>query len=84
MLGLLRGGDYPTFANEALLYYDKLYDKHFKNAEGTGGGGGERDCISVDVQVEEGDGKIDAAGVGRQLLEALRGVEAEAGARRGG
>ena len=71
---LLRDGDYATFANEALLYYDKLYDKHFKNAEGTGGGGGERDCISADVEVEEGDGKLDAVAVGAQLLKVLEQV----------
>ena len=79
MLSLLKDEDYATFANEALQYYDKLYDKHFKNAEGTGGGGGERAGISVDVEVPEGDGRLDPVAVGRSLLDALAECETSLG-----
>jgi len=71
LLKLLRDGEYATFAEEALNYYDKLYDKHFKNAEGTGGGGGTRKCRSLDVVVDEACTLLDPIDVAKQVLGAL-------------
>lgn len=46
--------NYHKFAKTTLeKYYDPLYDKHINNANGTGTGGGQRNCQTM-VEVEHG------------------------------
>jgi energy-coupling factor transporter ATP-binding protein EcfA2 len=73
LLECLEGSDFAEFARTALTYYDGLYDKHIRSAEGSGRGAGVRAAAAVDVRVEEGgaDGALDAGEVARQVLAAV-------------
>jgi hypothetical protein len=75
VMQMLRAGQYRAFARAMLvLYYDKLYDRHIKNAEGTGSGAGERGAELVDVVVEGGE----AGGAGEAgAVEATTGAVVE-------
>ena len=67
MMALLKAEDYATFAERALQYYDKLYDKHLKNADGTGGDeGSERPGVCVDIKVDDDCTELDAVEVAQQ------------------
>ena len=46
----LEAEDYEQVAGVLLEYYDRLYDKHLRNADGTGSGGGERQAPIVRVE----------------------------------
>jgi len=71
LLLCLDNGEYSKFAETALTYYDGLYHKHLKNAEGRGGGAGVRAATAIDVVVNPTAIDVDGEGVGRQVLEAL-------------
>lgn len=64
--------DYEQFAREMLRYYDRLYDKHIANAEGTGGGSGRRSGRVVDVSAPEDGDVLDAVAVARTVIALLR------------
>ena len=67
----LRVGDYTNVARLLLEYYDGLYDKHLRNAGGTGSGSGSRCGILVDV--DPGDSfAFDADRFARLVLEKVQ------------
>jgi hypothetical protein len=48
---LIDNQQYRLFAEELLLYYDSLYDRHIANSGGTGSGEGSRNGKIVDIEV---------------------------------
>jgi tRNA 2-selenouridine synthase len=64
--------DYAQFAKTALEYYDKLYDRHIQNSEGSGNGAGIRGATTLDVIVNEQCDDVDGVEVGRQVLNVLK------------
>ncbi len=72
----LRGGEYEEVARLLLNYYDGLYDKHIKNAGGTGSGSGTRAGLVVDLD-PGADWRFDARSLARLVLECVEKCESE-------
>ena len=75
LIAHLNQGEYSAFAATALLHYDGLYDKHIQNEEGSGSGAGTRKVNTIDVVVDPEAVELDGVAVGRQILEAIAGID---------
>ena len=63
--------NYSSFAETALSYYDGLYAKHIKNAEGSGNGAGTRSSQMIDVIVDEQCVDVNGIVVGQQIIDVI-------------
>ena len=82
LLEHLGKGDARAFTEEALEYYDRLYDKHIANGEGTGAGGGARVGVIREVEQPRDAATIDTTLLATDMVAAVKRFE-EAEAREG-
>jgi len=72
-LKLLETDDANGFGEFMLNYYDGLYDKHIKNASGTGGGKGVRSGDLYDIDCEDLDA-YDEVEISSRILRQLDAI----------
>lgn len=76
LLARLRNHDFEYVARTLLDYYDKLYDKHVANSNGSGSGVGTRAGHIVDVCQDDDLDYLDAPEIARQVLAKVAEFEA--------
>jgi tRNA 2-selenouridine synthase len=67
ILQLFDEGNARGVIHELIVHYDKLYDKHLKNATGNGSGSGEREGTIVSVEADPACTVLDASEVALKM-----------------